>query len=123
QDIMASQPLGATQVADLLLLRQQGDERFWRMGLKLGAGGLFQTTDMACKLNRRHLEPETQSQIRYLPFAGVLNTANHALCATQSVTPRDDNAVYTIQAFVHRVDSLFQVRSIYKLQVSMVIHN
>src|ERR671933_180978 len=60
QDIMAAQPLGPTQVADLLLLWEQGDEWFWRMRLKFSARGLFDTADVAGELDRRHLKPETQ---------------------------------------------------------------
>src|SRR5262245_23408391 len=33
QDVVASQSLRTTQVTDLLLLWEQRDERFWRMGL------------------------------------------------------------------------------------------
>src|SRR5215831_5183314 len=58
QDIMPPQPLRAPQVIDLLLFREQGNERFGRVRLELRARGLFQTTDMAGKLNRRQLKPE-----------------------------------------------------------------
>src|SRR5215475_424805 len=70
QDVMPPQPLRAPQVINLLLFREQGDERFGRMRLELCARGLFQTTDMAGKLNRRQLKPETQPQVGHLPFAG-----------------------------------------------------
>src|SRR5712691_5689290 len=60
QDIVATQPLRATQVADLLLFREQGNERFRRMGLKLCARSLFQTADMPRELNRRQLKPEAE---------------------------------------------------------------
>src|SRR5215468_7538861 len=78
QDIMATQPLRAPQIIDLLLFREQGNERFWRVRLELCARGLFQTTDMPGKLNRRQLKAEAQPQVGYLPFTGVLNHPNHA---------------------------------------------
>src|SRR5262249_27112317 len=88
QHIMTSQPLCAPKVIDLLLLREQGNERFRRVRLELCARGLFQTTDMPGKLNRRQLKPEAQPQVGHLPFAGILNHPNHALCATYAIAPR-----------------------------------
>src|SRR5262249_41495002 len=118
QDIVASQALGATQVADLFLLRQQGDEGFRRMGLKLGAGGLFQTADMAGKLNRRHLKAKAQPQVWHLPLACILNTADHAFCTTQPVAPGDNNAVHLVEALVYRVRGVVELRGVDELQVN-----
>src|SRR6185503_7328842 len=67
QDSVATQPLRASQVVDLFLFREQGNERFWRVRLELRARGLFEATDMPSEFNRRHLKPEAETQVGYLP--------------------------------------------------------
>src|SRR5262245_2201629 len=117
QDIMASQALRAPQVIDLLLFREQGNERFRRVRLELRARGLFQTTDMPGKFNRRQLKPKAQPQERHLPFAGILNHPNHALCATYAIAPRDNDPMHPFKALVDRVHGVVEFRGVNKLQV------
>src|SRR4030095_1402502 len=114
---MATQPLRAPQVIDLLLFREQGNQRFWRVRLELRTRSLFETTDMRRKLNRPQLNPEAQPQVGHLPFTSILNHPNHTLCATYSIAPRDDEPMYPFKALVDRVRSVVELRSVNKLQV------
>src|SRR5262245_35032339 len=118
QDIMATQALRAAQVIDLLLFREQGNERFGRVRLELRARGLFQTADMPGKLNRRQLKPEAQPQVGHLPFAGILNHPNHALCATHSIASRDNDPMHLFKALVDGVRTAVELGGINKLQVN-----
>src|SRR5262245_31154384 len=118
QDSVATQPLRASQVINLLLFREQGNERFWRVGLELRARGLFQATDMPGKFNRRHLKSEAEPQIGYLPFAGILNHPNHAFGATHAIAPRDNDPVHPFKALVDGVRGIVELRGVDKLQVN-----
>src|SRR5262247_1099504 len=73
---------------------------------------------MPSKLNRRQLKPEAQPQVGHLPFTGILNYPNHALCATYSIAPRDDESMYPFKALVDGVRSVVELRGVNKLQVN-----
>ena len=87
---------GAAHFVDAEEFAEFVNDAVRRLRIAFGGVGLFQAGDIACVFDRGALHAETDTEIRHLVFAGVLNRVDHALHAALAEASGNQNAVVAV---------------------------